>query len=627
MARDDFLSIAKYGASIGLKMAAAPCGPMVNRKSAAEMREAGIRRISLSLDAADAETHDSFRGVVGSFLSVLSAAEAASAEGLEFQINSTFSEHNAHQLEDLVDLAEQIGAAAFHPFFLVPTGRGTSLAGTELSPATYEDKLHRVYELSREREIEIKPTCAPHYYRILREREEAAGRRVTMRSHGMSAMTKGCLGGQGFLFLSHTGKLQICGFLDLEAGDVREAGFDIESLWRDAPLFRDVRRTNEYGGKCGVCEYVGVCGGCRARAYAATGDYMEAEPRCLYMPTGELNMADSPTHSDGLDEIDRKLLDFVQSDLPEEREPFAAIAGSCGLEQAEAVERLERLTRLNYIRTFSALLDGKALGYRSTLVALRVPEGSIEETAGRISAHPGVSHNYKRDGEFNLWFTIAVPPHRELRAEVEGLLQGTVYDDLMLLPSLTRYKLRVKLDLGAGGGAVKGGAEAAVGGVSERFRPDATDIRLLSELQKPIPFVIRPWDELAMRTGRSRDEFFARIRRLKDRGVLRRISAALQHRNVGYEGNGMACLQVEKGREDEAGRTAAAFPEVSHCYLRDVPQRWPFSLFAMIHARDARSCRERAAKIAEAAGVRDYLLLFSTKEYKKRRTYFDLEAL
>jgi heme b synthase len=286
MSRGDFLSIVEYGSSLGLRMAAAPCGPLVTDESAEAMKAAGIKRISLSLDGVDAGTHDAFRGFAGSFESVLSAAGAARRAGLEFQINTTFSSLNLHQLDEIIALAERIGAVAFHPFLLVPTGRGEGLREYEISAEAYEETLHRLYEKSLESGLELKPTCAPHYYRVFRQREKEAGRTVTPQSHGLAAMTKGCLGGQGFVFLSHTGKLQICGFLDIEAGDLRGADFDFASLWREAPLFRDVRRVDDYGGKCGICEYRRVCGGCRARAYAATGDYMAKEPRCSYVPQG-----------------------------------------------------------------------------------------------------------------------------------------------------------------------------------------------------------------------------------------------------------------------------------------------------------------------------------------------------
>lgn len=284
MAREDFLEIVRYGAALGLPMAAAPCGLLMTPENTRAMKAAGVRRISLSIDGADAASHDAFRGVPGAFEGVLRAAQLAREAGLEFQVNTTVTTLNAGQLDSIYSLARELGAVSFHPFLLVPTGRGEALKEMAVDARTYEKLLHWFYDKSREGELHIKPTCAPHYYRVMRQREAAEGRAVTRESHGMSAMTRGCLGGHGFAFLSHTGKAQICGFLDQEAGDLRAADYDFHSIWTESPLYRRVRAAEEYRGRCGVCEYHAVCGGCRARAYAVEGDAMASEPYCLYTP-------------------------------------------------------------------------------------------------------------------------------------------------------------------------------------------------------------------------------------------------------------------------------------------------------------------------------------------------------
>ena len=166
----------------------------------------------------------------------------------------------------------------------MPVGRGAALKGQAISAEDYERTLNWIYEKSREGGIPLKPTCAPHYGRVLRQREAGAGRAVTPETHGRLAMTKGCLGGQGFVFISHRGVLQICGFLDVPCGDVREAGFDLQTLYETSLVFREVRAVDAYRGKCGVCEYGRVCGGCRARAHVMTGDYLGEEPFCVYVP-------------------------------------------------------------------------------------------------------------------------------------------------------------------------------------------------------------------------------------------------------------------------------------------------------------------------------------------------------
>jgi heme b synthase len=284
MARDDIYDIAAYGTGLGLRMVMAPCGLLMNRENTRRMKESGIMRISLSIDGADSTTHDSFRQVDGAFDAVISAAHVAHEEGLEFQINSTITKLNYRQIDAMLQLAIDLGAVGFHPFLLVPTGRGSDLADYEIDPQEYEELLTWIYEKSLESPIQFKPTCAPHYYRIFRQQEKKKGRKVTVETHGLSAMTKGCLGGQSFAFISNTGRVQICGFLEESAGDIREQSYDFRTIWETSPLFLKMRNLDGYHGRCGICEYRRVCGGCRARAFAATGDYLDEEPYCVYQP-------------------------------------------------------------------------------------------------------------------------------------------------------------------------------------------------------------------------------------------------------------------------------------------------------------------------------------------------------
>jgi len=287
MLREDIYDIAKYGTDIGLRMVMAPCGELVTEQAARKMLDSGIKRISLSIDGPDAESHDGFRGVDGAFDNVLKAAEAARSTGLEFQINTTVSSYNLGQLERILKLAVDLGAAAFHPFLLVPTGRGKELAHLELSPEEYEKTLNWIYDASLESPIQFKPTCAPHYHRIMRQRgsgRQHSASRSTGHPGGLDTLSRGCMGGTSFAFISHVGKVQICGFLDEEAGDLKSNGFDFEKIWFNSPLFNRMRNREEYNGRCGVCEFHNICGGCRARAFAMTGDYMAEEPFCTYTP-------------------------------------------------------------------------------------------------------------------------------------------------------------------------------------------------------------------------------------------------------------------------------------------------------------------------------------------------------
>lgn len=284
MLRDDIYHLARYGTRHGLRMVMAPCGESLTEESCKKLTDAGIQRISLSIDGATSDSHDAFRRVNGSFQGVMNGIEAAKSAGLEFQINTTVTRMNVEELPGIFNLAEKSGAVSFHPFLLIPTGRGKELADQEIPPQRYEQVLHWIYENRQTSAMSLKPTCAPHYYRILRQREHEAGSQVKPESHGLDAMTKGCLGGDGFAFISHIGEVQICGFLDVKAGDIRGSGYNFEEIWNNSPLFNEIRNLDGYKGKCGYCEYREVCGGCRARAYAAHGDYLSEEPFCIYEP-------------------------------------------------------------------------------------------------------------------------------------------------------------------------------------------------------------------------------------------------------------------------------------------------------------------------------------------------------
>jgi radical SAM protein with 4Fe4S-binding SPASM domain len=260
-------------------MVMAPNGTLLTEARARAAKEAGIARVSISLDGATAASHDRFRRVAGAFQGALAGIEAARKVGLEFQINTTITPDNLAEMPAIHDLAKRLGAAAHHVFLLVPTGRGAGLQG--LGATEYEQTLNWFYE-QRSPAMHLKATCAPHYYRILRQRAKAEGVSVTFESHGLEAVTRGCLGGVGFAFVSHVGQVQPCGYLELAAGSIKAQPF--REIWEKSKLFLELRDFQGYRGKCGRCEYLRVCGGCRARAYAASGDYLAEEPLCAYQP-------------------------------------------------------------------------------------------------------------------------------------------------------------------------------------------------------------------------------------------------------------------------------------------------------------------------------------------------------
>ncbi len=299
--RYDFFEIAQYAADHGLRVVVGTNGTVITEEIARRMKKVPISRVGVSLDFPTVELQDQFRRKPGAFDEALSGIERAREAGIEVQINSTITKLNAPYLPDLLDLALQVKAVAFHPFLLVPTGRGKELAAEELPPEEYERILNWVYD----KQIELgdrmffKPTDAPHYLRVARQRDkerklEATPKPTTPHSH-MSTITRGCMAGSGFCFISHRGRVQGCGYLDVEAGNVRETSF--RHIWNDSPLFRDLRDLSNLKGKCGICEYKALCGGCRARAYELTGDYLAPEPYCIYEPMSLRKESIRPTHA------------------------------------------------------------------------------------------------------------------------------------------------------------------------------------------------------------------------------------------------------------------------------------------------------------------------------------------
>jgi len=279
--RKDIYEIAGYATKKGMRVVLATNGCLVTREIAIKLREAGVQRISVSIDGSTSATHDSFRGEPGAFDAALKGIDMIKKAGISFQINTTITRRNLEEMPNIYDLALRIGASALHIFLLVPTGRGREIEQEEIPPREYEQVLNWFYDRQKEAEIQLKATCAPHYFRILRQRAKK-GAKITWRSHGLEAMTRGCLGGIGFCFISHIGEVYPCGYLPVLAGNIRKQSF--KEIWEDSKVFNDLRDPQKLRGKCGRCEYRLVCGGCRARAYAATGDYLEEEPYCIYMP-------------------------------------------------------------------------------------------------------------------------------------------------------------------------------------------------------------------------------------------------------------------------------------------------------------------------------------------------------
>jgi radical SAM protein len=293
--RPDAVEIVRYGVDAGLRVALTPSGtPLMTPRVLQELHDAGMSRLAVSLDGATAAQHDAFRGVAGSFDWTIRMLETARSLGLSTQINTTISRHNVHDLENLIALMTGLGIALWSVFFIVPVGRARP--GDLATADEFESVFHRLYDLSKTAPFDIKSTAAPHYRRVVMQRQ-VAERRAGARhgapapltagvgfslGDGVGRAAKGVNDGDGFLFVSHRGDIYPSGFLPKSAGNVRTD--DLVEVYRTHDLFRSLRDRDQLKGKCGVCEFRTVCGGSRARAYAMTGDPLEADPLCAYVP-------------------------------------------------------------------------------------------------------------------------------------------------------------------------------------------------------------------------------------------------------------------------------------------------------------------------------------------------------
>ncbi len=333
--RSDVFQLARYGTDKGLRVALATNGTLVTKEVARMIVDSGVKRVAISLDGADAITHDTFRGIPGAFDAAIAGFRNLQALGMSVQINTTIARHNAHQLPQVLELSRSLGADALHTFLLVPVGCGLDIAAEQMvPPEEYERMLNWFYDRSLEGGIELKATCAPHYFRVVRQRRAAEHRSevaaqaaqaahavpaalgggpipsdigatemtmpgstgIELKPHGignpvghpgshpsdMNAMTKGCLAGTAVCFISNQGEIYPCGYLPALAGDLKKQLF--ADIWENSVVFNDLRDIKNLEGKCGCCEFRNVCMGCRARAYAATGNYLSEEPFCVYQP-------------------------------------------------------------------------------------------------------------------------------------------------------------------------------------------------------------------------------------------------------------------------------------------------------------------------------------------------------
>jgi DNA-binding Lrp family transcriptional regulator len=326
-----------------------------------------------------------------------------------------------------------------------------------------------------------------------------------------------------------------------------------------------------------------------------------------------------------LDELDKHLLNLMQGSFPIARRPYQHVAAAAGTSEEEVLTRIRRLIHERIIRQVTPIFDTRAFGYSSMLVAAKVDPENPWRAANVINEHPGVSHNYLRDHEFNIWFTIATEPESQLglegTLETLGRLAGA--QSIRQLPTLKLFKIRMDLEMQAGTSELAQPVAGAVAPAETEPQPyDERDREVVRATQGDLPVVSEPYAAAAQALNVSQDELLAHLEAMQDRRLLRRVAAILFHRRAGFSANGMGVWSVPEDQILQVGGRMAAFRGISHCYQRPTYTDWPYSVFTMAHGRSKEECDAILDAIAADTGIEDRATLYSSTEFKKIRLLY-----
>jgi DNA-binding Lrp family transcriptional regulator len=325
-----------------------------------------------------------------------------------------------------------------------------------------------------------------------------------------------------------------------------------------------------------------------------------------------------------LDDLDKRLLNLMQGRFPIAARPYQHVAALAGVSEEEAMARVRRLLDERIIRQVTPIFDTRALGYSSMLVAAKVDPENPWRAAQVINEHPGVSHNYLRNHEFNIWFTIATEPGSALGLEgtLELLARLAGAESIRQLPTLKLFKIRMDLEMEGSTEELAKAAEAVEPAETARQPYDERDVAVIRALQGDMPVVAEPYAPAAERVGMAQEAFLEHLEGMRERRLLRRVAAILYHRRAGFSANGMGVWKVPDERITELGPRMAAFRGISHCYQRPTYEDWPYSIFTMAHGRSKEECDAILDSIAEATGIRERATLYSSTEFKKIRLLY-----
>jgi DNA-binding Lrp family transcriptional regulator len=315
-----------------------------------------------------------------------------------------------------------------------------------------------------------------------------------------------------------------------------------------------------------------------------------------------------------MNETDKRLLDIIQDDFPLIREPFEEIASLLHISPNDVIMRLKRLKNDSMIRRIGATLDSKKLGYCSTLCAMKVPHHRVDEVAQIVNEYIGVTHNYIRDHDYNMWFTITAKSQQKLRRTMEEIKEGSGINELIDLPAIRVFKIRVRFPMTD---AISGKIARRTQSGDQKINLTEIDKDIIRGIQGDITLIRRPFDAIADKIGIEVTELLTKMQRMRDQDIMRRFGAIVRHRNLGFTANAMGAWIVPDDKAEEIGIKMAAFQQVSHCYQRPARPGWPYNMFTMIHGKSKEKCEEVAELMSENTGINNYRLLYSTRELKK----------
>lgn len=326
-----------------------------------------------------------------------------------------------------------------------------------------------------------------------------------------------------------------------------------------------------------------------------------------------------------MNNLDKQILNEIQWTFPLVSQPYHKIAKKFDTTPEIIKQRLSNLKKTGILRQLSAIFDTRRLGYKSSLVAMEIEPDKLEYVANQINRHPGVSHNYERNHQFNLWFTLATPPGSDLKTEVDKFKKIPGILKIRMLPTIKLFKIGVKLDMVDEEKHEVKPSEEKKKILDVKFDPTEEDKEFIRELQKDLEVIDRPFLKAAEKLGMSEEQIFDKLNYYEKIGVMRRFAAILRHRDAGFTANGMIVWNVPEERIVEVGEKLGAFPQVSHCYQRPVYPDWPYSVFSMIHCKSEEEAAEMAKEIQNQINVNEYKILFSAREFKKTRVEYFIE--